>query len=145
VLEGLSTIYRDLDADLGRLEAACSGCGDCCHLGAYGHELWLTNLELAALVAATGARAPVVPGVCPYLEDGHCAARNGRALSCRIFHCDLERSDQERLHEAYLTRVTRLAEETGVSLAYGELLASLAALATSAKTDQSGSMPLTNE
>jgi hypothetical protein len=105
------------------------------------HELWLTNLELAHLVDRFGSRPVDEPGVCPYLEDGRCAARSRRALSCRVFHCELARGFQERLHESYLERLSGLAARVGLELAYGELLSSLVALAG----DQTGSRPRTSE
>jgi Fe-S-cluster containining protein len=137
----LRRLYDELEQDLAEVGASCAACGDCCHLAEFGHELWLTNLELMYLVDRSGARPLAEPGVCPYLESGRCAAHRARALSCRVFHCELSRGIQERLHEAYLEGLARLAAREGVELAYGELLASLAALAG----DQTGSRPRTSE
>jgi len=141
LLAALAEIYRDLTRDLERAGATCAACGDCCHLADYGHELWLTEVELAYLLRASGARVPTASGVCPYLEDGRCAAREGRALSCRIFHCDLDRAIQHRLHEKYLERLRGVAAGRGIELGYGELLASLA----EAARGQAGSIPRANE
>jgi Fe-S-cluster containining protein len=141
VFEALEAIYRDLDREIEGLGVECAACGECCHLDAYGHELWLTDLELAYLAHRCGLRAPTVPGVCPYLEQGRCAARAGRSLSCRIFHCELDSAEQERLHEAYLQQVRRLDRDRCPEIGFGELLASLAAAAG----DQAGTIPRTNE
>jgi hypothetical protein len=139
-LEALDAVYRDLDRELERIGAACDACGRCCHLASYGHELWLTDLELAFLVRRCGVRRPTEPGVCPYLEGDRCGARGGRALSCRIFHCQLDRRVLERLHEVYLERVRGLRAGDGVEIGYGELLASLEIVEVS----QAGINPRTN-
>lgn len=141
LLRAIDRIYRELDQDLEQSGSSCAACGDCCHLVDYGHELWLTEYELAYLFETCGVRAPSTPGVCPYLEQGRCAARAGRALSCRIFHCELDRRVQERLHETYLGRLRGLAADRGGELGYGELLASLSA----ARGCQTGNMPRAKE
>lgn len=145
LLDALERLYRDLGRELERLGASCEACGECCRLAEYGHELWLTDLELAYLVHHVAPRAPVVPGVCPYLEDGRCAARDGRALSCRIFHCGLDRELQERLHEEYLERLRRLGAARGSEVGYGELLATLAVAAGRRDDPRPGVRPCTKE
>lgn len=129
LVEALEGIYRDLERDLELEGASCSACGDCCHLATRGHELWLTGHELAYLVHLSGLRAPAKPGLCPYLERDRCAARQGRALGCRIFHCELDPAIQERLHQEYHERLRALAAARGEEDTFGELLASLSALA----------------
>jgi len=137
----LRRLYEDLEGDLAALGASCDECGECCRLDEYGHQLWLTGLELSYLLDCVAPRPPVEPGVCPYLVSGACTARSGRALSCRVFHCELPQEVQERIHEEYLERVAGLAAGAGWEPTYGELLASLEAVAA----DQTGSRPRTRE
>lgn len=129
LLEALAGLYRELEVDLTREGATCSACGDCCHLAARGHELWLTGHELSYLVHLSGRREPTTPGVCPYLEGDRCAARQGRSLGCRIYHCELDPAIQERLHQQYFERLRLLVAARGEEGTFGELLASLSALA----------------
>ena len=117
----LAELYRDLDAELAERGAACEACGRCCRFAEFGHELWLTDAEVAFLGARHGARAVCERGVCPYLDGGKCAAREGRALSCRTFHCSLPRDVVEELTERYLGLVRALAARAERPLEYAEL------------------------
>ena len=77
-LAELKNIYSDLEKQLHHLQAECEICGKCCHFHSYGHELRLTQLELAYLIACQGLRRPSRDGVCPYLVETRCTARDGR-------------------------------------------------------------------
>ena len=121
----LRDLYRALELELAGKGARCAACGRCCRFAEFGPELWLTSAELAFLVARHGRRAPVDGGDCPYLEDGLCAAREGRALACRTFHCELPRETVEEITNRYVDAVRRLAREADLPLEYAELSASL--------------------
>lgn len=137
--EGLIGIYRDLDRELKEMGAVCEACGRCCRLASFGHELWLTDVELAYLIETRGVRAPREPGVCPYLESGACTAREGRALGCRIFFCSIESEVYERLYERYLERIQALCGARGREVFYGELLAGLSEVVDSTSGSSSKS------
>ncbi len=119
--------------------AACEACGRCCRLASFGHELWLTEVELSYLLETRGAEAPREPGVCPYMENGACTAREGRALGCRIFFCNMEVEVSERRYGRYLEFIRRLCDERGRPVYYGELLASLSEVAASTSGTRSES------
>ncbi len=123
----LTVLYRDLDEELRRYRhPECETCGQCCCFTEWGHELWVTQFELDLLISEHGLRRPTGEGVCPYLSDGLCQARSGRALSCRIFTCKGDQSELESVHEKYLSRLRELARSEGLDIYYGELLTSLA-------------------
>jgi Fe-S-cluster containining protein len=103
---------------LRRLGAACAACGRCCRFAEFGHRLWLTDLELALLRARHGRRRVADPGVCPYLDGTSCAARDGRALACRTFHCGLPREVVEEITNRYFERLREIARAAGRALAY---------------------------
>ena len=77
------------------------------------------------LINIHGLKRPIKEGVCPYLEDGLCGAREGRALGCRIFFCEGDRAIQEQLYEKYLGKIQELFSMPGNELYYGELLQTL--------------------
>ncbi|MCP4200218.1 MAG: hypothetical protein GY762_24000 [Proteobacteria bacterium] len=122
ILEELKKIYVALDRDLSAVQGACEACGECCHFASYDHELRLTELELAYLIACHGLRRPVREGVCPYLEDTRCVARLGRSLGCRVFACRTDKTKIEDLYDRYFLQIRELAKKNGMTLTYGELL-----------------------
>lgn len=123
----LSAIYADLEAEIAGLSPSCQACGRCCDFGAYDHELWLTEIELAALVSDHGLKVPVSSQTCPYMDGKHCTARSGRALGCRTYFCRLPAEVVEELTWRYLERIRAWRKEVGATLQHGELLSSLAA------------------
>ena len=127
---GLVDLYEELDRRLAALAdrgAHCRACGRCCRFADWGHEVWLTGLELAYLVESAGARSPTEPATCPYLDArGRCAAREGRTVSCRVFFCELPAEAAESLYAEASARLDELHRRSGVERRYGELLASLA-------------------
>ena len=118
-------LYEALDAQLRILGVTCRACGDCCDLNRFGHELWLSNLELAYLLDSAKPGSCPVDGVCPYLLEGKCTARVGRALGCRVFHCDLDAASMENITEVYLEEMKKIAAAHGLDIEYGELTSSL--------------------
>ena len=123
--KGLARIYWDLSKDLEGNPTPCLSCGDCCDFKKFDHEIRLTHIELLFLINNHGLKRPLGDGVCPYLKEGRCGARVGRALGCRIFFCGADQSRSEGLYEIYLGRIRELALETGPDVYFGELLASL--------------------
>ena len=121
----IKNLYETLDAQLRNLELTCRACGDCCDLNRFGHELWLSNLELAYLLDSAEPGSCSVDGVCPYRLEGKCTARIGRALGCRVFHCDLDAASMESITEAYLEKLRKIASAHGLNIEYGELSSSL--------------------
>jgi Fe-S-cluster containining protein len=144
----LDALYSDLDRELPPGGADCRACGACCRLAEWGHELRATPLELALLVERHGARAPAVPGVCPYLDDGRCSARSGRLLGCRAFRCGLPATVVEDACARAFERLRALHAERGIPFEQGDLLASLEWMierGRGARGAQVGNRPATSE
>jgi hypothetical protein len=126
----LFEIYNWLDARIAEMGLCCDACGQCCHFDRYGHQLWLTSLELEVLLR--DAPASNGPG-CPWLCGHSCEARGQRALGCRTFFCKDREQHVTALHEEALDRLRKSAARAGIDLEYEELGASLERLADQGK------------
>jgi len=120
----LTALYREVDAELRELGASCAACGRCCRFEEFGHELWLTNVELDYLQVRHGQGKAAPPGVCPYLDGALCSARAGRALACRTFHCGLPAAAVEEVTNRSFEKIRDAARAAGVALEYTGLSAS---------------------
>jgi Fe-S-cluster containining protein len=119
----LASLYEELERETARRGWECSACGACCRFREYGHELWLTDAELAFLVGGTGRRRARGDGACPYLDGDACAARECRALGCRAFFCRVAAGEVEGVFELYFKRLREVLAASGNEPEYGELLA----------------------
>lgn len=124
----LRVLYAGLERSLAAAGASCRACGDCCRLVEWGHELRVSPLELALFADGYPLRAPSDPGVCPYLEDGRCGAREGRILGCRAFHCDISVTDMEDAHARAFDELRVLHEERSIPFEQGDWLATLSSV-----------------
>lgn len=145
VCGAMAELYRDLDREIAARTPRCRNRGLCCRFDEFGHELYVTTLEVAYFLALHGpeVQAPCATGIgdgpaypaqasagCPYQVNGLCTVRTGRPMGCRIFFCDPDSvAWQGPLTEAFLQRVRRLHEDLGVPYVYAEWRAVLAALA----------------
>ena len=116
----LKEIYAAAEAALAaRPELFCELSGRCCRFDEAGHDLFLTRPEYDEMVARGGARSG--PGaVCPWLVDGLCANREGRAHACRTYFCSDEASAAE-VTEQYHREIRRLHRDLGIPYAYRSL------------------------
>ena len=90
--------------------------------------MWLTNLELAFLLAHHALPPANSDAGCPWLHEGRCTARAGRAIGCRVFHCRMAPERMADISAAFTREGQRIAEAHQIDLTYAELLESLAAL-----------------
>jgi Fe-S-cluster containining protein len=120
--KNLLEIYSGLHGEQKSLSVSCDGCGDCCHFVSWGHQMWLTEVELMVLVAEHGLRRPVSEGVCPYLEGAHCLARRGRPLGCRVFFCRGDPLVLQDLFEFHFQKILKLIRHYHLEAHYFELL-----------------------
>jgi hypothetical protein len=123
--EDLRELYAELDAELARLGPVCLASGRCCRFLEYGHTLFVSEPEMDYLLAEapTPARTLDDGETCPWQNDsGHCTARRGRPLGCRIYHCDP--SFQEAapaLSEQFIGRLKTLVQRHGLPWNYAPL------------------------
>ncbi|MBN2342687.1 MAG: hypothetical protein JXX29_16710 [Deltaproteobacteria bacterium] len=123
--KALETIYLALAEEQAQLGIPCHRCGRCCNFSDYDHQLWATTIELAYLIETAGQKSIVHDGICPYLHQHQCTARDGRMLGCRIFLCEMNAVQMEQLHEKYIAQIQQLASEFDIEMEYDELISSL--------------------
>lgn len=123
----LEGVYAALEAELAVLRPRCELSGRCCRFNEFGHQLWTTGLELDYLLAYETPPGTSTPGVCPYLREGRCGAREHRMLGCRIYFCDPGYQEaMGPLYERFHRDVKAIHVRHGIAYRYGELLAELA-------------------
>jgi Fe-S-cluster containining protein len=117
----LLELYERVEADLAARPALfCQKSGRCCRFREAGHELYLTRLEYGEMAGRGGRRAETEEGVCPWLEEGLCANREGRALACRTFFCSDEAQAAE-VTERWHAEIRRIHERHDIPYDYGAL------------------------
>lgn len=116
----LRAVYERVAEDLaGRPGLRCEMSGRCCRFREAGHDLYLTRLEYEEMVARGGARAADADA-CPWLEDGLCANREGRALACRTYFCSDE-AQAAAVTERWHAVIRNLHADYGVAYDYRSL------------------------
>ncbi|MFA6133223.1 MAG: hypothetical protein WC869_04315 [Phycisphaerae bacterium] len=129
----LRAIYASVDAAVAEASPSCRGCGECCRFERAGHKLYVSIGELALLAGQplpSGARAEA--GRCPYQVGARCAAREGRALGCRVHFCNPPaRGWCEETYERFHTQIRVLHDRLGLPYAYIEMTGALAELGQS--------------
>ncbi len=122
----LEGVYAALERELAVLRPRCELSGRCCRFKDFDHQLWTTGLELDYLLAHEAPPGKAEPGVCPYLREGRCGAREHRMLGCRIFFCDPGYKDaMGPLYERFHREVKEIHRRHGIEYRYGELLSQL--------------------
>ena len=134
----IAAVYRDADAEVSTLGAACWARGDCCDFLRADHRLYASGLETAyARETPAGPRNPQET-LCPFWIDRRCTARERRPLGCRTYFCDPRyREPLEAMHERHLRRLRQLSEAHGFPWSYGGFVAALRASAEPAAPGRS--------
>ena len=128
--EELLDIYRRLDDRMASIPDCvihCRACGLCCRFNQYGHQLFVTPIEVDWLLRSDPPFRPIlstpIDEQCPWQNDaGQCVARTGRTFGCRAFFCDIEPPlDVDLERERLLRKIRELNARSG----YDELYAPL--------------------
>ena len=129
IREALQAVYLEIDHAVAALSPRCWLSGRCCNFDQYGHDLFVTGLEIAwalqqldgeARDRLAGASLPS-DGACPFQLEQVCTVHAIRPLGCRLFFCDpAAQSWQPRLHEQFLRQLRRLHEQHGLDYRYLE-------------------------
>jgi Fe-S-cluster containining protein len=139
VREAVEGVYRDVAAAVAERRPACVMSGRCCRFEEYGHRLYVTTMELAAVVEGLEDPRNKFRGLsrsalgewdgtgCPFQVSKLCGVHEIRPFGCRIYFCD-ETSTvwQQEAYEAFHGRLKRLHESLAVPYFYVEWRAVLA-------------------
>jgi hypothetical protein len=121
----LRVLYDKLDAEVASLGPVCQLSGRCCRFEEYGHTLFVSNAEAQFLleVAPERSRALDEGKTCPWQNtSGHCTARAGRPIGCRVYYCDPNHEQSAHgLSERYIARLKELSNRHGLEWNYAPL------------------------
>ncbi len=124
--------FESLDKTVASHTPVCNNSGACCKFETYGHDLFVTSVELAYFLGHTEGEllAPVDRSFCPYQQGGSCVTRVQRPVGCRIYFCE-ERSQhwQGDLTESALGELAKIGEKFKLQYAYLEWTTALRKLA----------------
>lgn len=125
-------LFESLDEQVGEHTPVCSNRGSCCKFESFGHDLFVTSVELAYFLGCSDDElaAPADRSFCPYQQGGQCVARVQRPVGCRIYFCE-DRSQhwQGELTESTLRRLAEIGEKFKLEYAYLEWTVALRKLA----------------
>jgi hypothetical protein len=126
-LADLESLYRDFETELARHQPRCELSGRCCDFERAGHELFVTDLEVAyARAHATVPPANAPAKLCPYWQAGRCELRSGRPFGCRVYFCNKEFAEaMPELAERFHRRIVELHEKHGVTYRYRRFVVSI--------------------
>lgn len=128
VTEAMRAMVDEAERAVRARRPLCLSGGACCRFERFGHQLWMSGLEVAwclrQLPTAPGASEvedAVRRGDCPFLRDGACGVHWARPLGCRAYFCDgAGEGWQEALLESWHGRVRALHERLQVPYRYDE-------------------------
>ena len=129
VAAAVAGVYATAAAAVDARRPACAASGRCCHFDAYGHDLFVTPLELAAFVRQLRATPAANPGSCPFQVGRLCGVHAIRPFGCRLFYCDPTAQQwQQDLYERLHADLRSLHGRLGVDYLYVEWRRALSAL-----------------
>ena len=129
VFARLLRVYRECEAFFGRRGTACRQCGRCCDFSEFGHDLYVSSIEAAWMLYCGGIPQGFPEGPCPFLSEGACKNRFGRAVGCRTFFCEDDNDRTRAFHERLVRRVKEAAAKEELPWEYGRLDRMLAEVA----------------
>lgn len=128
----VQAVFDLLDREVADHAPVCINRGACCKFESYGHDLFVTSVELAYFVGCADGEllAPPDRSFCPYQQAGRCVARVQRPVGCRVYFCE-DRSQhwQADLTEATLRRLAEIGDKFQLEYAYLEWTTALRKLA----------------
>lgn len=132
VAAAVAELYESVEAEIARRRPLCVVSGRCCKFDEYGHNLFVTTMELAAFMGDY-KRTSITPrpaeGGCPFQQSRLCGVHRFRPMGCRLFFCDASSTQwQHDQYEQFHARLKRLHESLEVPYVYMEWRAALGLL-----------------
>ena len=129
----VAQIYHDVQQQIDQRRPLCVLSGRCCHFDDFGHNLYVTTLELATFLhdlrLTPLPHSPTAPSQsgCPFQLNKLCSVHKIRPFGCRLFFCDSTSADwQQEQYQIFHTRLRQLHDDLGVPYFYLEWRQALA-------------------
>lgn len=124
----ITRLYQDVQKQIDARRPRCVLSGRCCHFEEFGHNLYVTTLELATFLNdlrhhLPSSHPPTLPTStgCPFQQNKLCSVHAIRPFGCRIFFCDSTSTDwQQEQYQIFHTRLRQLHDQLAVPYYYLE-------------------------
>jgi Fe-S-cluster containining protein len=147
VQRAVYNVYRALQDAIDLRRPLCVTSGRCCRFSEFGHNLFVTTMELATFVReiessqAGPFRAGSFESSCPFQQGTLCSVHGIRPFGCRVFFCDAPSTDWQReQYSRFHTELKRLHQQLEVPYFYVEWLEALHHLRTYPHVDTEDSL-----
>src|SRR5712672_2973683 len=123
VRAAIINLYQDVQKQIDQRRPLCILSGRCCHFEEFGHNLYVTTLELATFLhdLQTSPNPQWTGQGCPFQLNKLCSVHQIRPFGCRIFFCDSTSTDwQQEQYQIFHTRLRQLHDELTVPYFYFE-------------------------
>jgi Fe-S-cluster containining protein len=125
VRAAVTTLYQDVQKQIDLRRPLCILSGRCCHFEDFGHNLYVTTLELATFLHDLQQlhlpQPKENPGGCPFQKNKLCSVHSIRPFGCRIFFCDSTSTEwQQEQYQIFHTRLRQLHGDLAVPYFYLE-------------------------
>ncbi len=117
-------IYKKLDTELAGTNPGCDACGTCCHFDTFGHELYVSTIEVNYILRNVKV-PPFEPdqGICPFLVNKRCTIREYRTLGCRAFFCNPYYKDTlQEIYNKYYKMIKDIAVRNQIEWHYAPMI-----------------------
>jgi len=119
VRAAVTEVYQEVQKQIDLRRPTCIVSGRCCRFEEFGHNLYVTTLELATFLhdlAALNLAAPSAnPAGCIFQKNKLCSVHQIRPFGCRLFFCDSTSTQwQHEQYQLFHNRLRHLHGELGV-------------------------------
>jgi Fe-S-cluster containining protein len=118
-------VYQDVQKAIDKRRPICVISGRCCRFEEFGHNLYVTTMEMAAFLRELESSGRSMPppqgGGCPFQINKLCSVHAIRPFGCRLFFCDATSTEwQQEQYQHFHRRLRVLHDELEVPYFYLE-------------------------
>ena len=133
VRAAVHNVYRALQDAIDLRNPICVTSGRCCRFEQFGHNLFVTTMELSTFLHDLTQAGPFRAGPnstsCPFQEGNLCSTHAIRPFGCRVFFCDETSTEWQReQYNRFHIELRRLHETLDVPYFYVEWRDALSAI-----------------
>ena len=132
VVAAVQALYARVTHEIDQRRPVCLVSGRCCRFEEFGHRLFVTTIELAAVLHNLPPHhlPPFLPPTgCPFQLNKLCTVHSIRPFGCRMFFCDATSTNwQNAAYERFHAELKALHQTLDVPYAYLEWRTALSAI-----------------